>query len=153
MLDLDELKKLNDHKVHTLGDALIKIAGAVISDSLRQNDLKARLGGDEFAFLLASVPLHRVAYFCEHILSAFKAQTGSSISIGAAFSTEPSPDLHVFLGVADDTSRMVKSTGKGQIEVVKMKPQAVPAAQLSGVSSRHPNVGVQAGTAPRSSAP
>lgn len=54
-LDIDHLKKFNDSMGHIKGDKLIKTYAQIISQHIRQSDLKGRLGGDEFAvFLIGS---------------------------------------------------------------------------------------------------
>lgn len=54
-LDIDHLKKFNDTMGHIEGDKLIKTYARVISQHIRQSDLKGRVGGDEFAvFLIGS---------------------------------------------------------------------------------------------------
>jgi diguanylate cyclase (GGDEF)-like protein len=52
MLDLDDLKKLNDLHGHATGDAAIKIFAERLMAATRGSDLAARIGGDEFLVLL-----------------------------------------------------------------------------------------------------
>ncbi len=51
-IDLDGLKPVNDGFGHTVGDEAIKFASALISKSVRSNDIVARVGGDEFVVVL-----------------------------------------------------------------------------------------------------
>lgn len=52
-IDVDDVKRINDHYGHAVGDqALCAVANAV-TRNLRQEDLWARVGGDEFVALLA----------------------------------------------------------------------------------------------------
>lgn len=51
MIDLDNLKEVNDREGHAGGDALIKRAADCLRSSVRESDLVARLGGDEFGIL------------------------------------------------------------------------------------------------------
>jgi diguanylate cyclase (GGDEF)-like protein len=50
--DVDRFKQVNDDLGHVAGDALLADIGAVISESVRPNDLVCRVGGDEFVVLL-----------------------------------------------------------------------------------------------------
>ena len=52
MMDLDELKAVNDRYGHFHGDRVLRSVGEVIRSSVRRIDLAARYGGDEFVALL-----------------------------------------------------------------------------------------------------
>lgn len=52
MLDLDNLKTVNDTRGHAAGDAYIAAAATAVRRAIRDSDTIARLGGDEFGLLL-----------------------------------------------------------------------------------------------------
>jgi len=52
MMDLDELKTINDRYGHFEGDRVLRGVGEVISEGVRRIDIAARYGGDEFVVLL-----------------------------------------------------------------------------------------------------
>jgi len=52
MMDLDQLKAVNDNLGHPAGDRFIRSAGTALRSVLRESDVVARLGGDEFGALL-----------------------------------------------------------------------------------------------------
>ncbi|MGZ9160957.1 MAG: GGDEF domain-containing protein [Candidatus Limnocylindrales bacterium] len=52
MMDLDELKTVNDRLGHFHGDRVLRSVGHVINDGVRRIDTAARYGGDEFVVLL-----------------------------------------------------------------------------------------------------
>jgi diguanylate cyclase (GGDEF)-like protein len=52
MMDLDELKTINDRHGHYQGDEALRGVGRVIRDGVRRIDTAARYGGDEFVVLL-----------------------------------------------------------------------------------------------------
>jgi diguanylate cyclase (GGDEF)-like protein len=52
LLDLDDFKRVNDHRGHVEGDRALMKAAAIIRDSVREIDVAARYGGEEFAVLL-----------------------------------------------------------------------------------------------------
>ncbi len=54
MLDLDQLKVINDLQGHAAGDAYIRRAADALRAAVRDTDFVARLGGDEFGVLLRS---------------------------------------------------------------------------------------------------
>ena len=52
MLDMDNLKLLNDQHGHAAGDLAIKKLGTILSKSTRGEDIVCRYGGDEFLVIL-----------------------------------------------------------------------------------------------------
>ena len=54
VIDIDNLKSINDNKGHLTGDKAIRIVGQAIRESIRKRDLGVRYGGDEFFILLAN---------------------------------------------------------------------------------------------------
>ena len=48
LVDIDNLKKVNDVRGHVAGDAVITCTAEVIRESIREGDECARVGGDEF---------------------------------------------------------------------------------------------------------
>ena len=52
MMDLDELKQINDRHGHFFGDRVLRGVGEVIRKGGRRIDTSARYGGDEFVVLL-----------------------------------------------------------------------------------------------------
>jgi len=57
MLDVDDLKCVNDTRGHETGDALLKRVAQVLGTVFRADDIVARIGGDEFAVLLPATDI------------------------------------------------------------------------------------------------
>jgi len=55
VIDIDELKQINDSLDHAQGDVLLRDAAKSLKTAVRQNDVVARIGGDEFANWLSNV--------------------------------------------------------------------------------------------------
>jgi diguanylate cyclase (GGDEF)-like protein len=52
LIDVDDLKKVNDERGHSSGDELLVSVGRTVVTTLRRNDRAFRVGGDEFALIL-----------------------------------------------------------------------------------------------------
>ncbi len=83
VVDLDNLKEVNDGQGHQAGDTLIKSAAACLNESVRSCDVVARLGGDEFAILLLDIDEKATVQFVERIHQQLHHR-GISASVGWA---------------------------------------------------------------------
>jgi diguanylate cyclase (GGDEF)-like protein len=57
MVDLDNLKEINDNYGHTTGDQVLRQLGGLLSAHSRVGDIACRFGGDEFIIMLLNVEL------------------------------------------------------------------------------------------------
>ncbi len=117
MVDLDDLKSINDSKGHLAGDGLLQRTARMLNESFRGDDIIARIGGDEFAALLpntdektASEALARVRENLKKNNAAEK-ETALSISIGVD-TAEKGMDLKKVLQQADRNMYQEKSKKK-----------------------------------------
>lgn len=60
MIDMDNLKKINDTYGHSEGDFAIQVLGHALESSLNEGDLCARFSGDEFYILAAGLSPNEV---------------------------------------------------------------------------------------------
>ena len=59
MIDLDNLKRINDRLGHSSGDGALKVVAQQLLRVVRASDLCARVGGDEFAVAMPETDLDR----------------------------------------------------------------------------------------------
>ncbi len=83
LLDLNELKELNDRFGHAVGDALLEQTGLCIR---RLTDHGYRIGGDEFVLIDESPSIETFEGFVEHVRSTF-ATHEIGLAIGAVHTT------------------------------------------------------------------
>jgi diguanylate cyclase (GGDEF)-like protein/PAS domain S-box-containing protein len=85
LLDLDDLKRINDLQGHLAGNRALRRLAAVMNEHCRSTDLAARYGGDEFAVVLIDSDLGMAQHVAERIeqrLRSDSAKPPLSVSIG-----------------------------------------------------------------------
>lgn len=125
MIDIDDLKTVNDSQGHPSGDELIKNVAQTMSNRLRMTDILARIGGDEFAALLPHTSAMHVATVGAELCELIETRCGTSVSVGAAIIDESSPSGG--LDRADRVMYLVKREGGGGIRVDEGTGDSAPA--------------------------
>lgn len=87
VIDIDNLKTVNDSQGHQAGDEVIRRAAAVIESTSRSNDVVARTGGDEFAVLTKGVSEAGTDAFVRRLRIALN-HAGVSASVGISSRTD-----------------------------------------------------------------
>lgn len=86
MIDMDELKVINDTFGHAAGDEALKLVAKSIQRSIRKVDLGTRFGGDEFIVLLPEADCEEAVSVAKRIreaISAVEFDSGKlSVSMG-----------------------------------------------------------------------
>jgi diguanylate cyclase (GGDEF)-like protein len=70
MVDIDNLKKINDQHGHRAGDRVIKEISQRIRFSIRHIDSAARYGGDEFAVILPNTSIAEATVVAERMVNS-----------------------------------------------------------------------------------
>ena len=68
MVDVDNLKSINDRYGHRAGDKVIREISQRIKEMIRQIDIAARYGGDEFAIILPNTSLSEATVVTERLV-------------------------------------------------------------------------------------
>ncbi|OTG80273.1 sensor domain-containing diguanylate cyclase [Acinetobacter sp. ANC 4648] len=104
MIDLNNLKTVNDSLGHDAGDDLIQKAARALKNCVRSNDIVARLGGDEFAILSIENNLMNAELLVNRVLQAF-AEVNVSAAIGLAMRN---PTYGLFQAIKEADEKMYK---------------------------------------------
>ncbi len=80
MLDLDDLKVINDRWGHGTGDLALKKFGERLSRATRASDLAVRIGGDEFVALLPECDPQQVQHVLDRLSGLSVQVDGERIS-------------------------------------------------------------------------
>jgi len=116
LMDLDNLKPVNDTYGHLAGDKVIKAFAKSLKAIGRKGDVIARIGGDEFGYILLETDEKGAHEFADRIHENFgKANHGSlkpkpTVSIGVAHSTMKKFKKHqdIYKAADDDLYREKK---------------------------------------------
>jgi len=126
MIDIDDLKKVNDAHGHRAGDKVIKKVSSKIQGCIRQIDIAARYGGDEFAVILPNTSLADARHVAERMLEAVSKSSlfwkrepiKPSISIGLGeYGPEITPED--ITNRSDKALYMAKQSGKNTVKVIE----------------------------------
>ena len=122
MVDVDELKEVNDTYGHRCGDlALMHVANQIVYCT-RDIDIAARYGGDEFTIILPNTSLTEAKVVAQRLAQAVadnpvdaqEQQIFVSVSIGVK-QFERDKSIEEFVNECDDALFKAKSAGKNRI--------------------------------------
>jgi diguanylate cyclase (GGDEF)-like protein len=123
MLDVDDLKRVNDSFGHPLGDRLLRAITDVVQHGVRSTDIAARYGGDEIVVLLPETEPAGAFVVAEKlrtdinnlILPADDVSVRTSVSIGLVAYGEEGRTVEGLMGSVDAAMYESKRRGKNQI--------------------------------------
>jgi diguanylate cyclase (GGDEF)-like protein len=119
LIDVDDLKLVNDTRGHASGDRLLEAVGRVTASVLRRSDRAFRVGGDEFAILLPVSDVETGLAVGRRILASAldggdpsAAIESFSVSIGVSAYPSPSVESHDLYRNADAALYWCKRHGR-----------------------------------------
>ena len=124
MVDIDNLKNINDMHGHRAGDKAIREVGIRIKECIRQIDTAARYGGDEFAVILINTTLMGAQLVAQRMVEVVANSPTSwkkeaihlSISIGLAeYNGGATPED--ITNRSDQALYLAKKAGKNTVKI------------------------------------
>jgi diguanylate cyclase (GGDEF)-like protein len=124
LVDLDNLKALNDQYGHDAGNAALRAMGDVFREELREVDFAARFGGDEFVSLLPHQTATEARVVAERLRERLTTRPWPwpqpltvSIGIAAMEGTVHGQEPASLLAAADTALYRAKNLGRNRVEV------------------------------------
>jgi diguanylate cyclase (GGDEF)-like protein len=111
IVDLDDLKRINDSGGHELGDTVLRRLASTLGEAVRGADAVGRLAGDEFAIFLADADAGVARNAIRRVSASLRAN-GLRCSIGVALYPRSGPAAEHVMRAADKALYAVKAAGK-----------------------------------------
>ena len=116
VIDLDNLKQINDAYGHETGDRTLKLVASSLKGEMRAQEVLARSGGDEFIVICPDTALDAALACAERMRAAAAAQpvvggaqpVHTSISIGVAVRDSSTADPEALIRLADQSAYLAK---------------------------------------------
>ncbi|HXD29612.1 MAG TPA: sensor domain-containing diguanylate cyclase [Pyrinomonadaceae bacterium] len=120
MLDLDNLKDINDRLGHDGGDNALRMIADTLRAELRGVDTPARYGGDEFSIILPQADLEGAMLVAERLRARIEMLLlpgigGLTASLGVASFPEHASSRDALVLLADRALYKAKRTGRNRV--------------------------------------
>lgn len=124
LLDIDDLKKINDTAGHAAGDAVLSAFGDYCRHAFGREDFVARIGGDEFVALIDAPTHEHAVEHVERLIELVRRAAESpqdsrhlSFSISVGLVTADGPGIRARVTRADAALYVAKRSGRNQLVV------------------------------------
>ena len=125
LIDIDNMKIINDYNGHTAGDEVLKKSAEILK-RFSKNIIKAyRFGGDEFLLAIKNCSsMDSITNVCDTVFESFNSEQ-IKISGGIAVYPDDSEEPEDLLRFTDIAMRHSKKDGKNRITNFKLEMQRV----------------------------
>jgi diguanylate cyclase (GGDEF)-like protein len=108
VVDVNDLKKINDTSGHSAGDRAIRRVASAIRSLVRADDLLFRWGGDEFLIVVFGLPYDEVAQRFDSLNTLLMKQFSgpiNAVQLSVAVGVAPFDDHGLIQGAIEDADR------------------------------------------------
>jgi diguanylate cyclase (GGDEF)-like protein len=150
MLDLDDLKAVNDRFGHIAGDQVLRTVADIVRSGVRKIDVAARYGGDEFVALLPETDPTGGWVLAEKIRINVAEQglpgvdPGPTVSVGVVSYPADGRSADALLVSADRAMYASKRSGKNRVARATTEPMVLG---IEPIEPARPREGERAGQA------
>jgi diguanylate cyclase len=128
LIDVDDLKSINDRFGHEYGDEALRSIAAVVNNHVCSSDFVGKLGGEEFGVYLRVATDRHASAIAEAIregvediaLASEDVPLALSVSIGIAAAATPVTFSELFR-VADEQLSVAKTNGRNRVAITTVE--------------------------------
>lgn len=106
ILDVNDLKEMNDHFGHQSGDDLLKKISRILESLIEKKNVLGRIGGDEFLILAPNTSEEEIYGLKHHLIDSFSKEsfrdTQISVALGYSIKNDADIDIYEVMRQADD---------------------------------------------------
>ena len=124
IMDLDHFKIVNDSHGHPAGDAVLREAGRILREAIRETDIIGRYGGEEFLGILPETETKGAVILAERICQGFQSfpfpvsnseHIQVTVSLGVSSFQPEQHDSDALLFEADQALYDAKKAGRNRV--------------------------------------
>ena len=120
VVDINDLKKINDKMGHSIGDKTLKKLSKILVKNIREADIVCRYGGDEFVIILPECNKDHALVVAMGIREDIEKKIKLTLSIGVATYPNDGDCFNSLFEQADRAMYRKKRKLKKEVKNVKM---------------------------------